>query len=219
MNGLMARWPRISPLTLELSCRFMSRYEHVWDCHDAFHYLDNIPKVWLGSTVVAIEDTQAVFARIKELIEEEAEKGQFPVNLALHARFVKASDAHLAMTRDRDSCCIEVATLADTVGIEPFIAKLHQVMAEEFNARPHWGKGFYDLKSIPALYGEPFVDFAKIRGALDPEERFMNPLFKELFAAVPSQTKHKHALHMSDSGFYAGVSSDEVTSVDVESSV
>ena len=70
---------------------------------------------------------------------EYANRGEYPLNLALEMRFVKSSSMVLSNAYDEDPeaiyCMIEVLSVVNTTGFEEFSAKVAQFLMDNFQAR------------------------------------------------------------------------------------
>lgn len=68
-----------------------------------------------------------------------ANRGEFPLNLALEMRFVKASSMVMSNAYDEDPeaiyCMIEVLSVINTKGFEEFSSKVAQYWMDNFQAR------------------------------------------------------------------------------------
>jgi len=47
MDPVLRRWPRLTPSLMRGSMLLKRRYDVVWSCEHAFHYLSGIGRVWL----------------------------------------------------------------------------------------------------------------------------------------------------------------------------
>lgn len=92
----------------------------------------------INDTIAAVERT---FEVADKLFDEKAIPHTGPISL----RFVKQSDAMIAMQEGRDTLFIEVIMLKGVNGMEELMLTYEQTFMEEFGARPHWG---LDLKVL-----------------------------------------------------------------------
>jgi hypothetical protein len=119
-----------------------------------------------------------------------AERGEFPLNLTMEMRFVKASQMMMSNAYDDDPeaiyCMIEILSVADTQGFEEFSAKVAKYWMDEFQARPHWAKMWEHIPGIVPYLQEVggararLDEFERIRKKYDPEGMFMNKTFAGL---------------------------------------
>lgn len=87
---------------------------------------------------VDIRDTRALLERAFELSEELKARGLMhsaPASL----RFMKASDAMLAMSEGRTTAVLELIVLTEVNGHEELLSTYEQTLMEEFHGRLHWG--------------------------------------------------------------------------------
>ena len=99
----------------------------------------------------------------------------------LEFRFVKGDDAWLSPFYQRDSCSVAVHALHG----EDYAYLLSAIgpVVRRFKARPHWGKlHAYTPQELALLYPR-WQDFLSLRQSLDPQQRFLNPHLRQLFAA------------------------------------
>lgn len=99
----------------------------------------------------------------------------FPIEF----RYIAGDDAWLSPFHGRDSCSIAVHAAHD----EPWDYLVKQVgpVFRRHGGRPHWGK-LHDRSAaeLRALYPR-WDDFQRLRRALDPAGRMLNPYLKRLF--------------------------------------
>lgn len=69
----------------------------------------------------------------------EAAHGNYPFNLTMEMRFVKASDMTLSNAYDEDPdaifCMIELLSVINTKGFEAFSSKMAKYWMDEFQAK------------------------------------------------------------------------------------
>jgi hypothetical protein len=149
----------------------------------AFHYIGRYLKSWDSEFSIPIEDAADGWQKIQTMVQGYMERGQFPMNLAMHARFVNVSNAFLAQSFGRKSCLLEVVTLEGTPGADLFLSEFHDAMMTYPDGRPHWGKVFTDddahlaqiCKSYPAM-----DKFMAARKGIDPEDVYLNQFLQRL---------------------------------------
>lgn len=106
------------------------------------------------------EDVVRVAERFFELARGHFEQGMVhttPCTL----RFVKRSDANLAMMHDRKTVTLEIGSAFGVKRSREMLTNYERVFISEFGARPHWGLDMNVLKSIEqvrGLWGEANVD-------------------------------------------------------------
>lgn len=92
-----------------------------------------------------VEDTIAAVERTFELADQIFDEKQIPHTGPISLRFVKQSDAMIAMQEGRDTLFIEIIMLNGVNGFKDLMLTYEQTFLQEFNARPHWG---LDLKLL-----------------------------------------------------------------------
>jgi FAD/FMN-containing dehydrogenase len=83
-----------------------------------------------------IEATEAVMELLKQ---RAAEKGHY-VESPMGLRFVRKSSAYLAPSHAADTCMIETPCLRGTPHALETLAEIHEMLARDFDGRPHWGQ-------------------------------------------------------------------------------
>ncbi|GJJ77859.1 hypothetical protein EMPS_10218 [Entomortierella parvispora] len=155
------------------------------------HYqagIDNLPCLDLEmafKTDDNFENVVKAWTYVIDLIYEYARRGEFPLNLALEMRFVKASTLVMSSAYDEDPdaiyCMIEVLSVVNTKGFEEFSAKVAQYWMENFQARPHWAKMWEHVPGIvPYLRsgnGNRYDQFEAVRKKYDPNGMFLTSTF------------------------------------------
>jgi L-gulonolactone oxidase len=178
---VMRRAPKLTPLLMKTVNQLTPKRDRVVSAADAYHFQYTYPKCWDSSWAVPIADAQAAWGAFQETINDFRKRGIYPINLVVASRFVRASESLLSPDYRRDSCYIEATTLHGTEGAEEFYRAIEDVMISRFDARPHWGKLFYDTERVRAQF-EPQLDrFEPIRRRWDPDGRFVNEFLGALF--------------------------------------
>lgn len=150
---------------------------------EAFHYIGRYLKSWDSEFSIPIDYTADGWQRIQTMVEGYMARGQFPMNLAMHARFVNVSNAFMAQSFGRKSCLLEVVTLEGTPGADLFLAEFHDAMMSYPDGRPHWGKVFTDDDAHLAQIRKSFPDLDKFlaaRKGVDPEDVYLNQFLQRL---------------------------------------
>ncbi|CAO3575075.1 unnamed protein product [Mortierella alpina] len=126
-----------------------------------------------------------------------ANRGEFPLNLALEMRFIRASRMTMSNAYDDDPeavyCMIQVVSKAEVRGFNEFTAKLGKYWMDTVQARPHWAKVWEHIPGIVPhlrkLDSARFDQFEAIRKKYDPEAMFMNATFAGILG---HDTQDKH---------------------------
>lgn len=176
--------PSLAPRLLRFGNHYVRDLDEVRPSRDAFHYLTTFPRLVDSEYVVPLERGVEAYRAVIGLMERHRRRGSFPVNAAVHARFLRAGDALLSPTAGVDSMGIEAATmtLRDTWS---FYRELADVLIGEHDGRPHWGKWFPDEAPLQRAYGARLERFEAVRQRFDPARRFLNPSLRKLFLGAP----------------------------------
>lgn len=123
--------------------------------------------------------------RVVEIAERPEHRVYFPIEV----RFVRADDAFLSPSYDRDSTYIAVHH--DTkANWRPYFEAVAAALAE-FGARPHWGKRHeLGASELAQLYPR-FSDFARARAKLDPEGAFANAYTDRVLGPVEKSKRKR----------------------------
>jgi FAD/FMN-containing dehydrogenase len=103
------------------------------------------------------------------------------VNMPTEIRFCKADDILLSPNYGRDTCYIGGYNAMYQKGSR-FMEDYCSMMAERFDARPHWGKIGAPNRAIAQKMFPGFSRFEKIRREFDPHGVFINDYLREVFA-------------------------------------
>jgi L-gulonolactone oxidase len=184
VGSLTRMRPSISPRILRLSNHYVRHRLGVRPSRDAYHYLATFPRLVDSEYVVPIERAFEVYRAVIGLLEDHRRRGSFPVNAAIHARFLRAGSALLSPTGGVESMGIEAATmtLPDTWA---FYREMGDLLMGEHQGRPHWGKWFPEDAPVRRAYGESFERFERVRHRFDPERRFLGPFLRKLSFGAP----------------------------------
>jgi len=182
VKAAIAVWPPITYPLARLAERFPVERRRVRSSRDAHHYLCTIPKLVDCEYVVPIRHARLAYRALVDLVEEYRAGGRYPINMALHGRFIKGSDALLSPTRGVDSMTLEAAT-APAPDTHAFYREFGARMLGDFDGCPHWGKWFHSAEPLKAKYAGRLERFEAVRRAFDPDGAFLNPLLRSLLPA------------------------------------
>ncbi|CAG8512679.1 7946_t:CDS:2 [Paraglomus brasilianum] len=115
-------------------------------------------------------------------IYERAQKDEFPINLPIKIRFVKASQALLSPLYDSNSstvfAIIELMSIRDTKGYQDFVDSISQTWAKKYETRTTWSSYW---ERIPEVFPQTRTSlddrrnqFNKIRTKYDPNGMFFD---------------------------------------------
>jgi hypothetical protein len=123
-------------------------------------------------------------------VHERAAQGEYPLNLLLEMRVIRNSRVLLSPAfgpDDQHHCYFELVSFDGTPGCDEFFDEVAQawMAMPGLDARPHWGKYFYDIPGIVPhirrVWGENLRTFSTIRDKLDPGRMFLNPALEKIF--------------------------------------
>ncbi|KAF9301432.1 hypothetical protein BGZ74_006728 [Mortierella antarctica] len=193
---VMPRHPELTPF---LSCLMFDMAkdgdrDEVLEIRNAIHYqqgIDNIPCLDMEMGFKCDDNFGNVVRAWNYVIDqlyEYANRNEFPFNLTLEMRFVKASSQMMSNAFDTDPeaiyCMMEILSVTNTKGFEAFSANIALYWMKEFNAKPHWAKMWEHIPDIkPYLVkqaGDRFNSFEVVRQKYDPTDMFMNKTFSGL---------------------------------------
>ncbi|KAF9965467.1 hypothetical protein BGZ70_004804 [Mortierella alpina] len=189
------RNPRLTPIVNPHLCaRVNKNTDQVLYAPNAIHFwggMEKAPSLALEMAVKADENFENVvrsWSYVIEQVHEYAQRNEFPLNLMLEMRFLRASQMIMSNMYDEDPDAIfatmELVSAVKTKGFEEFSVKMAQYWMENHNAQPHWAKMWEHVPGIvPYLQqqtGDRYHKFEEIRKKYDPRGMFMNGTFSEL---------------------------------------
>ncbi len=175
------------------SCRFQALCTPQWtrttDVLEATHYRLAIEAMRVGCVEFAInidnnfDAVRAAWAMLDSVTMQFADKGQFPLNVTVNARFIAGSEALLSPAGgNRRTCYIEALGDIRNPAWRPFAEALTRQWMQLPRARPHWGKEWDIVPEMGAHlrreFGAALDAFLEMRRALglDPDDLFVNDL-------------------------------------------
>ncbi|MCR9164916.1 MAG: FAD-binding protein [Nannocystaceae bacterium] len=197
--------PSLMPLLWDL---VPTRDEYIAPITDVFHYQHYTFPVTDISFAIPIsvgEGGVADFSEANEAwwsfvdaIGKAAERDEYPINVCLHARFIRNSQAllspsHAPAGSPTHYCYIEGLTFQPRhlETLSPGVRQFHDFFAQmgprwmELGGVPHWGKDFSAIPSvfehIRGIYGERLRRWLAWRDGLDPDRVFWNAFMDQIF--------------------------------------
>jgi FAD/FMN-containing dehydrogenase len=183
-GGLLTPWvarraPRLTPYLNKMAIRLSDSVGATVEwASEAFHFQEAYPKNFDLSYAVPIQYSRCAWKEAIRLVEEFGNQGLYPVNLALHCRFLGASSTWLATDYGRETCVIEVATAKGTPQWEDFYRRMEECWFAIPKARPHWGKVYTTARQLKSRY-ERMDDFLRKRQVWDPDRVFLNDFLED----------------------------------------
>jgi L-gulonolactone oxidase len=127
------------------------------------------------------EAFQTAWFEVVDRLWTARHRGEYPQNLALHARFGRGASAFLAPNGGEKNqwAFIEVITHANTPLHEAHFERIERTWYR-LGGRPHWGKMTYQVDQLAVNYSLADLSaFAKVRRDMDPNEVFLNDYVRE----------------------------------------
>lgn len=200
LHGVVVRLlPRLLPATLRLMLLGLSRQRRVLPRAEANHYrrwceLRRCRCTEVGFKVDAkFANVRAAFAATRALVEREAARGRFPVNMIVNVRFIGPSGGLLSPAYGPGlACYIEALSWGSPAGWDEAVAELVAAWMRDPTALPHWPKEFERVPGIAELVrarlGERLTRFLAAReaAAVDPDDLFVNGLTARVLLGRPA---------------------------------
>ncbi len=195
----VAAHPALAKTWCPLAFQLVPERQEVESINDGLHYQKAINRMRMGNLEIAfaVDEDFANFTSawtfVVDLVDQHAARNEYPMNMAMNARFIKGSDVLLSpaagnpQSADRYTCYIEILSYYKTPGWAAFEAEVGDRWMSLQHARPHWAKSFEGVPNIiartRAAYGDRFRRFMEIRTneKVDPDDTFVNPLLRSLF--------------------------------------
>ena len=192
--------PSLAKVWGPLAFNLVPERQEVESITDGLHYQKAINKLRMGNLEVAFavdEDFgnfKQAWTFVLDLVDQYATRNEYPMNMAMNARFIKGSDVLLSPSSgnpqgaDLYTCYIEILSYYRTPGWSAFEAHVGDEWMKLRNGRPHWAKSYEGVPDIiartRAAYGDRIARFMAIRASekLDPANTFVNPLLQKLFS-------------------------------------
>lgn len=147
------------------------------------HYQQVYPPCISSEFAVPMEATERAWRWVYDRLSAYDKAGVRPVNLVVHCRFGRASQALVASSSGRASCHLECLSFAGNAQRDLFSGEFDQTMRQQFAGRPHWGKDIANPFALAATHGSALDEFLAVRAELDPDQRLLNPWLRdEVFA-------------------------------------
>jgi FAD/FMN-containing dehydrogenase len=181
-------WPAGAPLLARLSMMVVNRNESLQTPLDAGHYLYAYHKVRDSGFGVPERLTADAFAAYMGLIQREADRGHYPINICVHMRFMQPGTALLGYLPDGQGqrpprvCQIEAATTAGADHSQAYYEEIERLLVgPAFKGQPHWAKEWWlDVHPFFIEGSARWAEFEALRDQCDPQRIFDNDLLKRL---------------------------------------
>ena len=197
----VAAKPSLAKVWGPAAFRLVPERQEIESITDGLHYQKAINRLRMGNLEIAfaVDEDFANFkdawTQVLTLVDEHAARDEYPMNMAMNARFIKGSDVLLSPSAgnpqqvDRYTCYIEILSYYKTPGWREFEAHVGDLWMQLRNARPHWAKTFESIPNVVArtraAYGDRIRRFVDIRKQerVDPDNTFVNPLLQTMLLA------------------------------------
>lgn len=189
----LTRHPRYTPRTCRVLAQFIPSRDVVEPVLGGIHFQTAIELMHARNMEVGFElddnfdNVRTAWRIAVDMVAARARAGQWPLNLALNARFLGTSRALMSPCHGRrHTCFMEIMSYRGTPGWDPFVAELGAAWLELPGAAPHWPKEFEQIPGvfdkIGVRYGGNIKKFAELRREIevDPEDRFVNALTRRV---------------------------------------
>lgn len=146
---------------------------------DFSHYQQAYPPVISSEFAIPASRAPEAWSWLFSRLMQFWRSGVRPVNLLVHARFGRASEALIASSSGRATCHLEVLSFDENPARALFEGEFDEKMRGAFDGRPHWGKDIANPWRAAETHGENMDRFLDVRDALDPEQRFLNTFLRD----------------------------------------
>lgn len=177
--------PRISPFLLRQALEALVNDDYVNVSYRVFNIgAANYLPAYSCEIGVPIDERRFHLAAVERIVEVAAQRrrlGNAYHSSPISLRFVKASDAYMAMMQGRDTMMIELIMATHTVGGMELLAA-HESALHALEGRPHWGQvntltGSRGL--VEAMYPR-YQDWQAIHAVLNASGVFNSPFSKRV---------------------------------------
>jgi hypothetical protein len=183
--------PQISPFLLKQSLKALVNDDYVNISYRVFNIgAANYLPAYSCEIGVPIDERGFHLAAVERIVEVAARRrrlGNIYHSAPISLRFVKASDAYMAMMQGRDTMMIELIMATHTVGGMELLAAQESAL-HALEGRPHWGQvntltGSHGL--VEAMYPR-YRDWQEIHAVLNASGVFDGPFSKRVGISNPS---------------------------------
>ncbi len=177
--------PQISPFLLKQALRALVNDDYVNISYRVFNIgAANYLPAYSCEIGVPIDERRLHLAAVERIVEVAARRrrlGNAYHSSPISLRFVKASDAHMAMMQGRDTMMIELIMATHTVGGMELLAA-HESALHALEGRPHWGQvntltGSHGL--VEAMYPR-YQEWQAVHTVLNSSGVFNSPFSKRV---------------------------------------
>ena len=119
-------------------------------------------------------------ACVREILDA-IDRAELPLVFPIEVRYVREDDIWLSMFEGRAGCTISIHQFADAGPHAAF--DLIEPILKRYEGRPHWGKMHTQTAAELRERYPRWDDFQRVRQALDPQGRMLNPWLERTLVA------------------------------------
>jgi L-gulono-1,4-lactone dehydrogenase len=188
LNTVTDLLPRLTPRLLDMAIGALARKAYTSDSYKVFNIGAANSALAYSSEIGVPVDEEGTHVRavdrIVEIADRHREVGRVYHTAPIALRFVRGTDAYLAMMQGRDTMMIELILMTDTEGGHEMLGD-YEDQLYAYGGRPHWGQintltGSHDFLRSPGMYKETLDEWSDVRARLDPRGRFDSPFTKRV---------------------------------------
>jgi len=181
-------WPRKIRLLLNTAIDFLTDDDYTDKSFKVLNLGDaNLIPVLSMELGVPVEGDRYLDAidRVLVVAEELAREEHLYMTVPLGVRFVRATQALLSPMHKRDTCMIEIVTLAGVKGYERIMERMEREL-QPFGARPHWAKlNHVTHERLLAMYGTSYPQWREVHDVLNARGTFSGPFSRRVGLGQP----------------------------------
>ena len=181
-------WPRKIRLLLNTAIDFLTDDDYTDKSYKVLNLGDaNLIPVLSTELGVPVEGDRYLDAidRVLEVAEELARDEHLYMTVPLGVRFVRATSAFMSPMHERDTCMIEIVTLAGVKGYERIMERMEREL-QPFGARPHWAKlNHVTHERLLAMYGTGYQRWRQVHDVLNAKGTFSGPFSRRVGLGQP----------------------------------
>jgi hypothetical protein len=194
LHFVLSLFPWVTPIVMRLIHDVALREDAVMPLYQGLQYIRRYPRVVAMSYGIPFDPSKkdhgmdevrkAWFAAV-DRIDALEHDGIYPVNMVLHARFVKNGHSSLnpawsQIGKEGYTCHIEVLTAENTPRYEEFFEDLERQWML-MDGRPHWGKLCFAPEQIrDTIDPANLANWEEWRRIMDPRALFMNDYLRRI---------------------------------------
>jgi hypothetical protein len=194
LHFLLSLYPWVTPIVMRFIHDVALREDSVLPLYQGLQYIRRYPRVVAMSYAIPFDpnDSAHGFDEVRKAWYAAVDRigaleydGIYPINMVLHARFVKNGHSSLNPAwsprgEEGYSCHIEVLTAENTPRYEEFFEDLERQWML-MGGRAHWGKLCFAPERIrDTIDPANLMNWENVRLDMDPRARFMNDYLRRI---------------------------------------